>query len=70
MKKYFFLNGMPRAGNTLLASILNQNPDIKTTANSLTMGLIKKANDLKSLNNKVNLKKMVNSTYLKITMSI
>ena len=51
MKKYFFLNGMPRAGNTLLASILNQNPDIKTTANSLTMGLIKKANDLKSLSN-------------------
>ena len=51
MKKYFFLNGMPRAGNTLLASILNQNPDIKTTANSLTMGLIRKANNLKNLNN-------------------
>ena len=51
MKKYFFLNGMPRAGNTLLSSILNQNPDIKTTANSLTMGLIKKANDLKYLSN-------------------
>ena len=35
MKKYFFLGGMPRAGNTLLSSILNQNPDIGATANSL-----------------------------------
>jgi len=34
-KKYFFLSGMPRAGNTLLSSILNQNPDIGATANSL-----------------------------------
>jgi len=34
MKKYFFLSGIPRSGNTLLSSILNQNPDIKVSANS------------------------------------
>ena len=35
MKKYFFLAGLPRCGNTLFASILNQNPNIQVTANSL-----------------------------------
>jgi len=33
-KKYFFLAGLPRSGNTLLSSILNQNPDISVSANS------------------------------------
>ena len=27
-KKYYFLAGLPRSGNTLLSSILNQNPEI------------------------------------------
>jgi len=34
-KKYFFLCGLPRSGNTLLASIINQNPDLIVTANSI-----------------------------------
>jgi len=34
-KQYFFLNSLPRAGNTLLGSILNQNPDMQVTANSI-----------------------------------
>jgi hypothetical protein len=34
MKKYFFLAGLPRSGNTLLSSILNQNKRIKCSANS------------------------------------
>ena len=34
MKKYYFLAGLPRSGNTLLSSILNQNPDIKVSSNS------------------------------------
>ncbi len=34
-KKYYFLVGMPRSGNTMLASILNQNKKISVTANSL-----------------------------------
>lgn len=33
-KKYYFLAGLPRSGNTLLSSILNQNPKINVSANS------------------------------------
>ncbi len=33
-KQYYFLSGVPRAGNTLLGSILNQNKSISVTANS------------------------------------
>ena len=34
MKQYYFLIGIPRTGNTLLSSILNQNPDLKVSAYS------------------------------------
>ena len=40
-KKIFFLAGFPRSGNTLLTSILNQNPDICCTPNSITLEIIK-----------------------------
>ena len=40
-KKIFFLAGFPRAGNTLLTSILNQNPDICCTPNSVTLEIYK-----------------------------
>ena len=40
-KKIFFLSGFPRAGNTILTSILNQNPDICCTPNSITLGIYK-----------------------------
>lgn len=33
--KYYFLVGLPRSGNTLLSSILNQNNKISVTANSI-----------------------------------
>jgi sulfotransferase len=33
-KQYYFLSGVPRAGNTLLGSLLNQNKSISVTANS------------------------------------
>lgn len=36
-KRIFFLVAMPRSGNTLLSAILNQNPDIACTANSITL---------------------------------
>jgi hypothetical protein len=39
-KKIFFLAGFPRAGNTLLTSILNQNPDIGCTPHSLTLQIV------------------------------
>ena len=40
-KKIFFLAGLPRAGNTLLTSILNQNPDVCCTPNSITLEIMK-----------------------------
>ena len=33
-KKYYFLAGLPRAGNTVLSSILNQNSRVQVSANS------------------------------------
>ena len=33
--------GMPRSGNTLFASIMNQNPKIAATANSITLEIMK-----------------------------
>ena len=47
-KKIFFLAGFPRAGNTLLTSILNQNPDICCTPNSITLEIMKELFLLKS----------------------
>lgn len=34
MKTYHFLSGLPRSGSTVLASILNQNPDVYVTPTS------------------------------------
>lgn len=34
-KKYYFLVGLPRSGNTIFGSLLNQNPTIAVTANSI-----------------------------------
>ena len=40
-RKLFFLVALPRSGNTLFASIMNQNPEIAATANSVTLEIIK-----------------------------
>ena len=40
MKDIFFLNGLPRAGNTVFGSIMNQNPNIAATANSICADMI------------------------------
>ena len=32
---------MPRSGNTLFASIMNQNPELVVTANSITLEIMK-----------------------------
>lgn len=40
-KKLFFLVALPRSGNTLFASIMNQNPEIAATPNSITLEIIK-----------------------------
>lgn len=39
-KSYAFLSGLPRSGSTLLASILNQNPNIHSGANSPMCGMM------------------------------
>ena len=46
-KKIFFLAGFPRSGNTLLTSILNQNPDVCCTPNSITLEIYKDVWNLK-----------------------
>ena len=40
-KQLFFLVAMPRSGNTLFSSIMNQNPDIAATPNSITLEIMK-----------------------------
>ncbi len=40
-KQLFFLVAMPRSGNTLFASIMNQNPEIACTPNSITLEIMK-----------------------------
>ena len=35
MKAYYFLSGLPRSGNTLLGSIINQNPKLSLTSNTI-----------------------------------
>ena len=48
-KKIFFLAGLPRAGNTILTSILNQNPDVCCTPNSITLEIYKDVFLLKNI---------------------
>ena len=40
MKKFYFLSGLPRTGSTLLASILNQNPNIHVSGTSALLELL------------------------------
>jgi len=39
--KIFFLLALPRSGNTLFGSLMNQNPDVGVTANSITLEIMK-----------------------------
>ena len=41
---------MPRSGNTLFASIMNQNPELVVTANSITLEIMKDLFLLKKIN--------------------
>jgi len=40
-KQLLFLVAQPRSGNTLFASIMNQNPEIAATPNSITLDIMK-----------------------------
>jgi len=46
-KQLFFLVAMPRSGNTLFASIINQNSNVVCTANSITLEIMKDLHLLK-----------------------
>ena len=37
-KKYYFMAGLPRAGSTLLSSLLNQNPNLYSGPSSPVLG--------------------------------
>jgi hypothetical protein len=39
MKEYFYISGLPRSGNTLLSTILNENPNIHATGHSFVPDL-------------------------------
>ena len=47
MKKIYYLCGLPRAGNTLFGSVLNQNPKIQVSSNSLVSEVLWKIENLK-----------------------
>tara|TARA_B100000287_G_scaffold75193_1_gene67084 strand:- start:3841 stop:4620 length:780 start_codon:yes stop_codon:yes gene_type:complete len=47
MKKIYYLLGLPRAGNTLVGSVLNQNPKISVTANSIVPEILWQIEKLK-----------------------
>ena len=47
MKQIFFLVSLPRSGNTVLASILNQNKKIGCTPNSIVFELLHNINEAK-----------------------
>lgn len=47
MKKIYYLAGLPRTGNTLLGSILNQNPKIQVSPNSLLIELVWRIHEIK-----------------------
>ena len=48
-KQLLFLVSQPRSGNTLFASIMNQNPEIAATPNSITLEIMKDLDLLKQL---------------------
>jgi len=47
-KVIHYLCGLPRAGNTILSTILNQNPEIAATANSIITEMFKELHNLKN----------------------
>jgi len=63
MEKVFFLVSLPRAGNVLLSSILNQNPDIAVTDNSKILLVFRNLPDHPYFNNATH--EIINGYYKK-----
>jgi sulfotransferase len=53
MKKFYFLASLPRTGSTLLASILNQNPNIHASGTSALLDLLIPLSDTINFNRKL-----------------
>ena len=47
MKKIYYLCGLPRSGNTLFGSLLNQNPKVQVTSNSIVCDILWQIENLK-----------------------
>jgi sulfotransferase len=80
-KTFYFLSGLPRSGNTLLSSILNQNPTVHVSSLSPVVDYLWSAysislNDQNALrlssqnNNKTYLNNIINSYYLNVEKKI
>ena len=48
MRKFFFISGLPRSGNTLLSSLLNQNPDITVSGQSIIAEIFFRIEEIKN----------------------
>ena len=46
-KKYYFLCSVPRAGNTIFSSFINQSEKVKITANSVLPSVLFNLNEIK-----------------------
>jgi len=53
-KQIFYLSGLPRAGNTLFSSIMNQNTNISVTSNSPLAEILYRVNEIKETETFVN----------------
>jgi hypothetical protein len=49
MKEFYFLTGLPRAGNTLLGSLVNQNKNVAVTAHSIIVDMLHSLDRCKNL---------------------
>ena len=63
-KKIYYLAGLPRTGNTVLGSILNQNPKIKVSLNSILVELVWRLHSIKKDRLFLNVKKHLNTTMI------
>lgn len=50
MKDFYFFTSMPRAGNTLLGSLINQNPNVCVTPNSIVPDMLWELHKIKNTN--------------------
>jgi hypothetical protein len=67
-KQFYFLSGIPRAGNTLLSTILNQNKNIKVSPNTILCDVLLNLYNVKDIDIYKNFpnEKYFNNIYLNV----